>query len=55
MIHFEDDEFDVTTATTVEEAKKALSVGFNYMCEKDGVILFRKPKRLCGLNVKLGV
>ena len=31
MIHFEDDEFEVTTATTVEEAKHALSIGFNYI------------------------
>ena len=43
MMHFEDDKFDVTTATTVEEAKQALSVGFTYACEKDGTMLFRKP------------
>jgi len=29
MIRSEDDEFEVTTQTTVEEAKQALSVGFN--------------------------
>jgi hypothetical protein len=29
MIHSEDDQFEVTTQTTVEEAKQALSVGFN--------------------------
>ena len=45
MIHFKDDEFDVTTATTVEEAKKVLSSGFEYVTEKNGIMLFRKPKR----------
>jgi integrase len=29
MIHFKDDEFEVTTATTVEEAKTVLSSGFD--------------------------
>jgi hypothetical protein len=55
MIHFEEDEFEVTTATTVEEAKQALSVGFNYITERDGMMLFRRPKRFCGINAGLGV
>jgi hypothetical protein len=45
MIHFKDDEFEVTTATSVEEAKQILSAGFGYVAQKDGVMLFRKPKR----------
>jgi hypothetical protein len=45
MIHFKDDEFDITTATNVEEAKQVLSAGFDYVAQKDGVMLFRKPKR----------
>jgi len=45
MIHFKDDEFEVTTATNVEEAKQVLSAGFDYVAQKDGVMLFRKPKR----------
>jgi integrase/predicted RNA-binding Zn-ribbon protein involved in translation (DUF1610 family) len=45
MIHFKDDEFEVTTATTVEEAKKVLEAGFNYITEKTGIMLFRRPKR----------
>ncbi len=45
MINFKDDEFEVTTATTVEEAKKALSAGFNYVTEKNGIMLFKRPKR----------
>ena len=45
MIHFKDDEFEVTSATTVEEAKQILSAGFDYVTEKNGIMLFRKPKR----------
>jgi integrase len=45
MIHFKDDEFEVTTATTVEEAKQILSAGFDYVTEKNGIMLFRRPKR----------
>jgi hypothetical protein len=45
MIHFKDDEFEVTTATTVEEAKQVLSAGFDYVTEKSGIMLFRRPKR----------
>jgi hypothetical protein len=55
MIHFEEDEFEVTTATTVEESKQALCVGFNYITERDGIILFRRPKRFCGINAKMDV
>ncbi|MFX1521534.1 MAG: hypothetical protein ACFFCD_16625 [Promethearchaeota archaeon] len=45
MIHFKDSEFEVTTATTVEEAKQVLSAGFDYVTEKNGIMLFRRPKR----------
>jgi len=45
MIHFKGDEFEVTSATTVEEAKQILSSGFDYVTEKNGIMLFRRPKR----------
>jgi hypothetical protein len=45
MIHFKDDEFEVTTATTVDEAKQVLIAGFDYVTEKNGIMLFRRPKR----------
>ena len=45
MINFRDDEYEVTTATTVDEAKAVLTAGFNYVTEKNGIMLFRKPKR----------
>jgi len=45
MINFKTDEFEVTTATTVEDAKIALSAGFDYVTEKQGIMLFKRPKR----------
>ncbi len=45
MINFKDDEFEVATATTVEQAKKVLSDRFDYVTEKNGIMLFRRPKR----------
>ena len=46
MINFKDDEFEVTTVTTVEEAKKVLSAGFDYVTGEysDGGKIFRKRK-----------
>ena len=44
LVHFKDDEFHVATATTVEEAKELLATGFDYITEKNGIMLFRKPK-----------
>ena len=45
LVQFRDDEFEVTTATTVDEAKEVLAAGFDYVTQKDGIMLFRKPKR----------
>ena len=45
MIHFKNDEFEVATATTVDEAKSVLSAGFDFVAEKNGIMLFRRPKR----------
>jgi hypothetical protein len=45
LTNFKDDEFEVATATTAEEAKKALSAGFKYSNEISGVQLFTRPKR----------
>lgn len=49
LIQFKDDDYEVTSATTIEEAKIVLSAGFEYVTEKDGVMLFRKPKRFVSL------
>ena len=48
LIQFKGDEYDVATATTVDEAKKVLEAGFEYVAEKNGIMLFRKPKRHVG-------
>ncbi len=45
MLHLKDNEFKATSATTVEEAKKIRSAGFDYVTEKNGITLFRRPKR----------
>ena len=51
LIQFKDGEYDVTSATTIEEAKAVLSAGFEYVTEKDGIMLFRKPKRFVSLEM----
>ena len=40
----ENDEFTVKVASTPEEIKQLLEVGFEYICEKDGLMFFRKRK-----------
>ncbi|MDH5459525.1 MAG: hypothetical protein QMD23_05825 [Candidatus Bathyarchaeia archaeon] len=39
------EEFHVKIAQTPEEIKELLEVGFEYVCEKDGLLFFRKQKR----------
>ena len=38
------DEFHVRVAKSPEEIKALLEVGFEYVCEKDGLLFFRKRK-----------
>jgi hypothetical protein len=45
MNDFENHEFEVQAATTIEEAKKPLAAGFDYVTEKDSIMLFKRPKR----------
>jgi integrase len=40
----ENDSFHVKTARTSEEISQVLEVGFEYVCEKDGLMFFRKRK-----------
>jgi hypothetical protein len=44
LISFESDEFHSAVATTVDEARKLLEDGFDYVCQKDDIMLFRKRK-----------
>lgn len=39
-----DDEFTAKVAKDSEEIKQLLEVGFEYVCEKDGLMFFRKRK-----------
>lgn len=40
----EPDEFHVKIAEAPKEMKELLEVGFDYICEKDGLVFFRKRK-----------
>lgn len=40
----ESDEFHSATATSVEEARKLIEDGFEYVCQYEGTMLFRKRK-----------
>jgi len=53
MITFKDDEFDVATATTVEEIKKLATAGFQKFDELNGIHVFRRPKRFTYGNSSL--
>ena len=45
MICFKDDEFDVATATTVEEIKQLATAGFEKFDEINSIRIYRRPKR----------
>jgi hypothetical protein len=49
MIHFENNDFEVATASTVDEAKQVISAGYDYVAEKCGIMLFRRPKRFSNM------
>lgn len=44
LAHFQDDQYDVATATTVEEAKELAATGFQYFTTMNEIQIFRKPK-----------
>jgi len=44
LISFESDEYYSAVAKTVDEARKLLEEGFEYVCQKDDIMLFRKRK-----------
>ena len=41
---FEGDEYHSATANSVEEAKKLIEAGFEFVCKHENVMLFRKHK-----------
>ncbi len=44
LVYFSEGEFTCAVAKTVDEAKALIEEGFSYVCEVEGVTLFRKPK-----------
>jgi hypothetical protein len=44
MVEFKNEEYISATASTIDDAKKLVEAGFEYVTEVDGVRLFRKRK-----------
>jgi integrase len=44
LVNFPNDEYVSATANTIDEARKLIESGFEYVCDVDGVKLFRKRK-----------
>ena len=44
LVNFPNDEYYSAIATTIDEARKLVENGFEYVCDVDGVKLFRKRK-----------
>jgi integrase len=44
LIEFEGDEYYSAIASSVDEAKKLIESGFEYICNHENVMLFRKRK-----------
>jgi integrase len=51
FIQFKDSAFEVATATTIEEAKPVIAASFEYVTEKNGIMLFRNPKSFVSLDM----
>jgi hypothetical protein len=44
LVNFPNDEYYSAIATTIDEARKLVENGFEFVCDVDGVKLFRKRK-----------
>jgi integrase len=53
LIQFKDNEYEVATATTLDKAKSILASGFDYITEKNGIMLFREPKKFMWQDASL--
>lgn len=51
LVQFQDDEFDVATATTLEEIKQLAEAGFEKFDEWNDVHVFRRPKKFARLEM----
>ena len=50
LICVKDEEYDVATATSLEEDQELLRIGFEYVTERNGIKLYRKPKIFAKYN-----
>jgi hypothetical protein len=46
LVKFKDNEFDVATATTVEEIKQLAAAGFDKLDELNGIHVFQKTQEI---------
>jgi len=44
LVEFENDDYSSATANNVDEAKKLIETGFEYVCSHGNVMIFRKRK-----------
>jgi hypothetical protein len=44
LIQFESDDFNSAVAETIDEAKKLVEAGSEYVCTHENIMLFRKRK-----------
>lgn len=44
LVHFESDDFHSAVAKTIEESRKLIEAGFEYVCTYENNMLFRKRK-----------
>jgi hypothetical protein len=44
LMKFDSDEYTSTVATNIDESRKLIEYGFDYVTEIDGIKLFRKRK-----------
>ena len=51
LTQFKDDEYDVATTTTIEQVKTIVAAGYDYVTEKQGIMLFKRPKRFGSMTL----
>lgn len=44
LIQFEEDDYEIATATSIDEDQELLKVGFEYVTERNSIKIYRKPK-----------
>jgi len=44
LIPLREDEYDVTAAADIDEDQELLKAGFEYVTERNGIKLYRRPK-----------